>query len=81
MTGPAADPGRRVLFLAATAKDAELTAAVLGRAGIDCRACRDLDELCRELAAGRAGAVLLPEEAVAEGLRDGLVEWLAAQPP
>lgn len=80
MTGPAADPGRRVLFLAATAKDAELTAAVLGRAGIGCGRCRDLGEVCRELAAGPVGAVLLPEEAVAEGRRDCLTEWLAGQP-
>ncbi len=69
-----------VVMLAPTSKDAALTQSVLGRAGVACVCCADLDQLCERLEAG-AGAVLLPEEAVVQSRNDCLVEWLARQPP
>ena len=69
----------RVLVLAPTGKDAELTRSILGRAGIASVCCSDLEHVCELLAAG-ADAVLIAEEAV-HG-RDGcLAEWLGRQPP
>jgi PAS domain S-box-containing protein len=75
-----ADLEQRVLLLAPTTKDAALTGALLRRAGVECAPCPDLAQLCRQLEAG-AGAVLLPEEAVAQERKGPLVEWLARQPP
>ena len=71
---------RRVLVLAPSGKDAALTEAILGRAGLDCLRCADLDEVCAALPLG-AGAVLLVEEAVTPGRSVRLAEWLARQPP
>jgi signal transduction histidine kinase/CheY-like chemotaxis protein len=71
---------RRVLVLAPTGKDAALTEAILGRAGLDCLRCADLGEVCAALPLG-AGAVLLVEEAVAPGRGGRLCEWLERQPP
>ena len=68
----------RVLILAPTGRDAALTGSVLERAGIACVFCSSLDQLCDELTLG-AGAVLLAEEAVAEGGNNCLVEWLGKQ--
>lgn len=69
----------RVLVLAPTVKDAELTRAILARAGITCVGCPDQVQVCEQLTAG-AGAVLIAEEAVHGG--DGcLAEWLGRQPP
>ena len=68
----------RVLVLAPTVKDVELTRAILARAGIACVGCPDQVQMCEQLTAG-AGAVLIAEEAVRGG--DGcLVEWLGRQP-
>jgi PAS domain S-box-containing protein len=53
----------RVLVLMPTARDGERTGRALSAAGIDCAVCRDVAELCREIASG-AGAALLTEEAV-----------------
>src|SRR5262245_34994475 len=72
-------PQRRVLVLAPTPRDAELTAAVLDRASIGCYLCDDLAELCRQLQDG-ASAVLLAEEAVMPGEDLTLASWLATQP-
>ena len=69
----------RVLVLAPTVKDGELTRAILARAGIACAGCADPGQVCEQLTAG-AGAVLIAEEAIHGG--DGrLAEWLGRQPP
>jgi signal transduction histidine kinase/ActR/RegA family two-component response regulator len=70
---------QRVLVLAPTSRDAELTASVLGEAGIECLCCQQLSEICRELDAG-AGVVVLPEEAVVPAHHNPLAVWLASQP-
>ncbi len=67
----------RVLLLTPTVKDAELTSAILARAGIACITCADQLQMGQQLGAG-AGAVLIAEEEVRQG--GGLVGWLAEQP-
>jgi len=74
------NPELRVLVLTLTAKDAELTRAILNRAGIECLACSSVQHVCDELQAG-AGAVLIAEEAVVQSRDDCLIDWLAKQPP
>jgi signal transduction histidine kinase len=72
--------GDRVLLLSPTTRDAATSRAVLEGAGLACRACGSLAELCGEIPRG-AGAVVVPEEAV---LRDGtelLAAALRGQPP
>ncbi len=71
---------RRVLVLAPTGRDGANSQAVLGRAGVACAVCRDVDELCREIAAG-AGAVLVTEEALSLNRAGRLAEVLRGQPP
>jgi signal transduction histidine kinase/CheY-like chemotaxis protein len=70
----------RLLLRLATPKDAEMTSAVLARAGIAALACGDLAELVVELERG-AGALMLAEEALAEAGSARLGESLASQPP
>jgi signal transduction histidine kinase/CheY-like chemotaxis protein len=70
----------RVLVLAPTEGDAALTRTFLTGAGFACHVCLDLESLCPEISAG-AGAVLLTEEALAEGKAECLVEVLRQQPP
>ena len=71
---------RRLLFLAATSRDAATTDAMLSPLGIGVEICRSFDELIRELTAG-AGAILLPEEALSPAHTAALRAVLAAQPP
>jgi PAS domain S-box-containing protein len=69
----------RVLLLAPVGRDAALTQAILGHAGIESLAYSRLDELQRNLAEG-AGAALITEEAViGRDIRE-LLEWIAHQP-
>jgi PAS domain S-box-containing protein len=70
----------RVLVLAPTRKDAELTQALLERAGIGCLCCTTLQQGCEELDRG-AAALLLAEELLVEQGKDGLMAWLSRQPP
>ncbi len=70
---------QRVLVLAPTGRDAANSAAVLGKAGLACVACRDIDQLCREIAAGVA-VVLLTEESLALDKAGVLAEALAGHP-
>ena len=70
----------RVLLLAPTAKDGEVTCRILSKAGVECVALRNMYELSKELGEG-AGALLLTEEVFAAA---GVGEVLAAlenQPP
>ena len=69
----------RVLLLAPTVTDGELTHAILTRADVACVTCPDQAQVCEQLTVG-AGAVLIAEEAV-HGGDGGLAEWLGRQPP
>ncbi|HEU4324235.1 MAG TPA: HAMP domain-containing sensor histidine kinase [Roseiflexaceae bacterium] len=69
----------RVLLIAPTAKDAQLSQALFGQAGLVCAICRDLTTLVAELACG-AGVLVLTEEVLAPERRQFLVAALAAQP-
>lgn len=73
------DDERRVLILAPTRKDGDVTQALLAKERIASRICFSLEELAREIEAG-AGAVLLTDSVVkADGLPP-LVEALDRQP-
>jgi signal transduction histidine kinase/CheY-like chemotaxis protein len=71
---------RRVLLVAPTKRDGEVTRSLLTRAGLACVVCEGLIELAREVQAG-AGVVLLTEEAVAAPGIDELLATFASQPP
>jgi len=72
---------RRVLILAPTGRDAELTRGVLGEAGIRSTVCTDLASLASEIDAG-AGMLLLSEEALASEVHLAyLGDKLMRQPP
>jgi signal transduction histidine kinase len=78
------DPGAqrrdgRVLFLAATARDAATTQALLLSAGIAVEICPTLDALVSELGSG-AAAVLVHEEAVSRARSAPLRQLIEAQP-
>lgn len=72
-------PDERVLVLAPTRRDTELTGTILGEAGISCVRCGSLEELCRELAGG-AGVALITEESLASDQAACLFEAMARQP-
>ena len=69
---------RRLLVLAPVGRDAALISSLLGKSGVQCAACRDLDHLLSELEAG-AAALLIAEEALAQA-DDRLRQVVAAQP-
>lgn len=73
------DPAQRILIAAPIGRDAELMCAQLGRAGIDCAAYRDIEELCREVERG-VGALLFTEEALPAAALRSLVRVLEDQP-
>jgi signal transduction histidine kinase len=70
----------RVLVLAPLGRDAEVTCEALRAGGIGARACRDLGELRRELAAG-AAALVVAVEALAGGEAVTFTAALRAQEP
>ena len=69
----------RVLVLAPTTRDGEVTRTLLAQAGLTTAVCSDLTQLCREITLG-AGAVLLTAEALASKGIGELVATLKAQP-
>jgi PAS domain S-box-containing protein len=79
MSKPDELPDERVLVLMPAPRDAERTLALLAEAGMSGTACADVEELCREMAAG-AGVVLLTEEVVTGERADRLAATLGAQP-
>jgi signal transduction histidine kinase/ActR/RegA family two-component response regulator len=70
----------RVLLLTPTARDAEVTAALLKPAKLESVACSSMAELIRELERG-AAAALLTEEALTLQHIDDLLRALQNQPP
>ncbi|MFN8497396.1 MAG: ATP-binding protein [Anaerolineae bacterium] len=80
MSAEGVSPGEeRVLVLAPTASDAAVSRSVLNESGMTCRICAHMADLCRSFEAG-AGAILLTEEALADGGADILVATLWQQP-
>lgn len=69
----------RVLVLAPTSADRQLTCSILSEAGIACHVCRDLREMAAELQAS-VGVILLTDEALLTTDAAVLVECLKAQP-
>jgi signal transduction histidine kinase/FixJ family two-component response regulator len=70
---------KRVLLLAPTTRDGEITGSLLAKAGLTCVVCENLKHLVKELYVG-AGVVLLTEEAITgEGI-DELLTTLDKQP-
>ncbi len=69
----------RVLLVAPTKKDGEVTSSLLSKAGLNCVVCDDLNLLAREVRAG-AGAVLLTEDVLSAPGVDDLLRSLAEQP-
>ena len=80
MSAPAPAPETRVLLRTATARDAQMASAVLGRAGLETRVCADTPALLRELSQG-AGALMLTEETLHGMNADALTQALSQQPP
>ena len=74
------DNDKRVLMLAPTGRDAELMCSVLDEAGVTCRACADMRELCYAMTEG-AAALIIAEEALAEAAYRDLAAVLAQEPP
>jgi signal transduction histidine kinase len=86
VSGPVADAGasdleRRVLLFVATRKDAEVTVALLKRAGLACHVCDSIDSLLVEIRQG--AAAILATEAIADrsgidlllGVLESQEEW------
>jgi signal transduction histidine kinase/ActR/RegA family two-component response regulator len=69
----------RVLVLAPTTKDGEVTQALLVRAGLTCVLCRNIPQLSHDIRAG-AGAALITEEAITAQGVDELLSVLKNQP-
>ena len=68
----------RVLVVAPTGQDAALIDRALSAAGLTCRICRDLGDLCETLQSG-VGAVLLAEEALHSKLLERFMSLLSEQ--
>ncbi len=69
----------RILFLAPTARDAQMTQQFLARAGLSGVPCADIENLCREFERG-AGAMLVTQEALLSDSTQCLSRALRNQP-
>ncbi|MCA1555273.1 MAG: hybrid sensor histidine kinase/response regulator, partial [Acidobacteria bacterium] len=79
MDEPQDNRDERILILAPTGRDAEMTARHLQAAGLRAEACDRVDELCEEMRVG-AGMIFLTGEALTYETMRCLVESLAQQP-
>lgn len=70
----------RLLIMAPTPKDGEITCELLNGAGITTHQCKDLYALVHELNEG-AAAILIAEEHLSGALKAPLAAWLARQAP
>lgn len=76
----ASDIEQRVLIIAPTIKDAELTSHILSESNVRCDLCLDIPSLVDEVALG-AGAILIAEEILLNTQSQLLVELVQNQPP
>jgi signal transduction histidine kinase/ActR/RegA family two-component response regulator len=74
------DLDRRVLILAPTRRDSDITESLLTSAGLPHVVCADMDELVAAAGQG-AAAVLLAEETIPHRWRARLADELSRQPP
>jgi signal transduction histidine kinase len=77
---PSPPDEERVLLVAPTRRDAEVTRRLLGDVGVACVVCPDLRALTAELAGG-VGAVLITDCAFGDPGIEAFVATLAQQPP
>ncbi|HEX8911096.1 MAG TPA: GAF domain-containing protein, partial [Humisphaera sp.] len=78
---PDAPPdGLGVLLLAPTTRDGQASRALLASAGIPCRLCGGVAQLCAAASAADVAAIILPEELVLADGGDALAAALAGQP-
>ena len=73
-------PDRRVLILAPTRRDADITASLMAQAGLPSLVCATVEDVIEGLEAG-AAAILLSEEALPSTGLAHLAEVIAHQPP
>ena len=73
------DNERRVLILAPTARDGQMTASLLAKEGMHAQVCPNLDALCAEMVAG-AACLIVTQEVVLSDPAETLHHALAAQP-
>ena len=74
------DCDQRVLVLAPTGRDAELSCTILRDEGFIAEVCPTIDDLCASVTAG-AAALLIAEEALPSRALAVLVQTIEAQPP
>src|SRR5512145_970906 len=74
------DVDRRVLILAPTRRDSELTRSLLASSGVPSVICATIDALVAACDQG-AAALLMAEEAIPQGGRERVADVLAHQPP
>jgi len=72
-------PENRVLLDAPTARDGQITRALLAEVGLECVVCSGMRDLCAEIEGG-VGALLLTEESLASEGFEELAERLSGQP-
>ena len=70
-----------VLVFAPTGSDALRAGEALAGAGMAARPCAGIEDVCRAVASGGAGAILIAREALTPPALDRLVSALAEQPP
>jgi PAS domain S-box-containing protein len=68
-------------ILAPAGRDSAVIADILRSASIKCRECASGDDLIAALDDGRAGVIVVSEEAFNRAELESLIEWLKHQPP
>ena len=79
LLGKRVPPALRVLLLAPTARDGQVSCQLLAAVGIRCEVCRDLEHLLAEMAEG-AALLVLPEEVVLADAAATLQQAVRRQP-
>ncbi len=70
----------RILILAPTQKDAEITSRILESEKIPFHICKDMENLCHEIESG-AGAAIVTEESLLSDPKNCIKKILKSQPP